>query len=445
MLIPFILYSTFGLISTICMFYSPSLCFKPKKILPIFFIIPPVYLITNLVIFYLNGSMPNYLPVAFISPALFLLLTILCLEGPVWKKTLFCVIEFTNFWLSELISLILCADFFNEDNYNFELMWPVAAIECFIILSLTALTIYIFRRFIHKVANERIGIFIVFPICQSFFIIGIAFGLLQYFKIINQYNAKTTVDYSGVVFVIFTLLAVLISVIADILLYRVIIDNAKNKELQDNLRLAEYRNRIEYDYYSQMKKNNEETRKIRHDFYNIITAMENGSIKVSEGLTDELMTELSRTESAPFCNNEIVNLIMQNKKKMCDEKNIELTAELFLPNDINIKMLDLVRVFTNILDNAIEANEKLGKDTKRYIKLSSKTEGNYLYIKAENPSVVTDNSGEFRTNKKKKKLHGYGLIILNDIAKSYDGTFSVENQDNIFTALLALRTDKEEQ
>ena len=108
-------------------------------------------------------------------------------------------------------------------------------------------------------------------------------------------------------------------------------------------------------------------------------------------------------------------------------------------------MLDLVRVFTNILDNAIEANEKLGKDTKRYIKLSSKAEGNYLYIKAENPSVVTDNSGEFRTNKKKKKLHGYGLIILNDIAKSYDGTFSVENQDNIFTALLALRTDKEEQ
>ena len=50
-------------------------------------------------------------------------------------------------------------------------------------------------------------------------------------------------------------------------------------------------------------------------------------------------------------------------------------------------------------------------------------------------------SSTIRNMKQQKNLHGFGMIILDDIAKKYDGKLLSENDKENFTTLISLKID----
>ena len=310
------------------------------------------------------------------------------------------------------------------------------------LLILYPLFIHFFKKFTKRDTIQHFGTFILFPISQIMLIIVATYILGIRIDDTYGINSLNKMKTEFAIIVIFAIICIVISVIADIILYRVQKENSTNDKLKENLELADYRNKLELQYYQQMQDNIEETRKIRHDFYNILSTM-NDANKISGELKDEIETALINSSTASVCENNIVNLIILNKNKICLENGIELDADLDISEDISLSKLDLLRVFSNILDNAIEANLKSDNSKKRFINLSAKIRDNYLLISAKNPlsSEVIKHNKKYETTKKQKNSHGFGMIILDDIAKKYDGELIVENDKNNFTTLISLKIE----
>ena len=85
---------------------------------------------------------------------------------------------------------------------------------------------------------------------------------------------------------------------------------------------------------------------------------------------------------------------------------------------------EIISLFGNLLDNALEACEKIN-DKKRWIKIKIKKKNLLLYIEIANAleEMPKQIQKEFVSNKKDNGLHGYGMKNIQDIVKKYDGIF----------------------
>lgn len=85
---------------------------------------------------------------------------------------------------------------------------------------------------------------------------------------------------------------------------------------------------------------------------------------------------------------------------------------------------EIISLFGNLLDNALEACEKIN-DKERWIKIKIKKKNLLLYIEIANAleEMPKQIQKEFVSNKKDNGLHGYGMKNIQDIVKKYDGIF----------------------
>ena len=106
----------------------------------------------------------------------------------------------------------------------------------------------------------------------------------------------------------------------------------------------------------------------------------------------------------------------------------------------NWKPMDICTVFANLLDNAIEANEKVDPD-KRFVSLTITQQEMWLSITITNAAVETVklDGKTIHTTKEQKELHGFGLSSVNEIAAKYQGNCTFRSTDHDFTAYLILQ------
>ena len=108
--------------------------------------------------------------------------------------------------------------------------------------------------------------------------------------------------------------------------------------------------------------------------------------------------------------------------------------------------LDLCSLFCNLIDNAIEASEKITDgDTERFIKISADCRSGFLILRVENTAqqVPEFKNGVCRTSKSTdKELHGLGLKLVRQIVEEYDGRMGDKDcRPYIFTVTACIRTD----
>jgi sensor histidine kinase YesM len=143
-----------------------------------------------------------------------------------------------------------------------------------------------------------------------------------------------------------------------------------------------------------------------------------------------------------FCENGALNAILSSKYALAKEKGIDLQI-LFDDSVIGeISTFDLCSVISNLLDNAIEASEKLNSGVKKQIKISSATKANCFIIKQVNPSA--EPRKDLKTTKDNPIDHGIGLKIIKDTAKKYSGSalFEFDSDEGVFTSTVIMNTSK---
>ncbi len=277
------------------------------------------------------------------------------------------------------------------------------------------------------------------------------FSLVQ-MLLINQFNLDFSTsnllssifgNYDNLVSITL-LISSMFNSIADIALFVTMIHSSQNEKLREELRMQEYQNSVNLEYYKNVEQNSVEARKIRHDLANMVQTayeiMENGTESDKESakkMFAQLKTEVSDIKIERFCQNTLVNAIASNKAAECRKNDIDFDFDLRVPEDLGIEEVDICKAYVNIFDNAINAAKAI--DGKRYVKIKSFTDESdrMLYITGEN-NVAPDYE-----DKKKSRTgeHGYGLRILRDTAEKYGGRLVTSDKGNTFTVVMTMKAE----
>lgn len=275
------------------------------------------------------------------------------------------------------------------------------------------------------------------------------FSLVQ-MLLINQFNLDFSTsnllssifgNYDNLVSITL-LISSMFNSIADIALFVTMIHSSQNEKLREELRMQEYQNSVNLEYYKNVEKNSVEARKIRHDLANMVQTayeiMENGTDSDKESakkMFAQLKAEVSDIKIERFCENPLVNAIASNKAAECRKNNIEFDFDLRVPETVGIEEVDICKAYVNIFDNAINAAKAI--DGKRYVKIKSFTseDDGMLYISEEN-----DVAPDYEDKKKARTgEHGYGLKILRDTAEKYGGRLVTDDKGDTFTVVMTMR------
>lgn len=177
----------------------------------------------------------------------------------------------------------------------------------------------------------------------------------------------------------------------------------------------------------------------RHDYRNHIQNMKNrldGDQGELEQYLDELADDLTQTDTSIQTGNVMADAVLNSKLSVAEQKSIQLNVKAHIPKGIEMTDVEMCSVLGNLLDNAIEACEKLPCD-KRFLRVYiDKFKGQfYLSVQNSSPSIQRD-KGIFRTTK--ADTHGFGLFRIDRIAKKYGGYVNRQYEEGVFATELLL-------
>ncbi len=188
-----------------------------------------------------------------------------------------------------------------------------------------------------------------------------------------------------------------------------------------------------------------ELRKIQHDIDNQYAYMQ---VMLDQGDYTGLgsyFEELTSTFADPLvpildCGNHTMNLIFHIESTKARKAGIPMELKAAIPHELPFSQLDLVKLYTNILDNAIEACEA-EKIPDSVIHVEMKVAGGYLFTRIQNPTTKTQaflDAGA-RTTKVDSRIHGKGMTIARSILRKYDSSIRYRITQGEFVVEFMLR------
>lgn len=187
-------------------------------------------------------------------------------------------------------------------------------------------------------------------------------------------------------------------------------------------------------HYNSYKKYTESFRVLKHDYKNVLTSvkyyvenMENSkAVRLLEEIDDVMLKSVVVHKN--YSNNFLVDAILQDAANVCEENEITFHAEAYIPEDINLSDIDIVRVFSNLITNSLEAASIVPESSDRYIEIKSFTNHNWVTTIITNSFIGELNTQEnkFKTTKEDKYIHGFGLGIVTDIIEGLGGVIQID-------------------
>ncbi len=133
---------------------------------------------------------------------------------------------------------------------------------------------------------------------------------------------------------------------------------------------------------------------------------------------DTMSVKLLRSKYRDLTNHKLLNLILNMKFHEAEAAGISVEYEFDDMSELQLKPMEICALFTNLLDNAIEANEKLAEGMPRYLHVSCIRKNNMLLLNLSNPVgedvKVVDGELPF-TTKEDKQFHGFGMRSVRQI------------------------------
>ena len=217
---------------------------------------------------------------------------------------------------------------------------------------------------------------------------------------------------------------------------------------KENVILQRY-NEQQKSYYELVLKNEEDTRRFRHDVLNHIMCLEDylnsGDVEQCKKYLATMTEEINVNRKQLFhTGNRIADVmltnILSNKK---EDVKVSVTGNL--KENLSIEDYDLVVVISNILKNAVEAVNNQSDISDKFINVNFIVGKKYLRIEEHNSidDSQVKSAQKLETTKSDKKSHGIGTKNIKRIADKYDGVFKTEVNDSEFAIIVELSLKKQ--
>ena len=232
-----------------------------------------------------------------------------------------------------------------------------------------------------------------------------------------------------------TLIIVVISTV--MLIIKVIVITEKKNLLEDINLLLEDQMKQATDYYNELIEKDNQAKKFRHDIKNLLIVLHaminEGENEKASSYIEELQEICSQLKPKFDTGNFMADAILSAKDTRAAQYNTNIVFEGFIPAE-KVKDVDMVVVLSNVLDNAIEACEKL--EGEKTIHINSILKKKMWVLCTDNPSrdVRIINSKHIQTTKEEKSIHGFGLQNIEKVAEKYNGNMQIHFDKGCFSS-----------
>ena len=178
----------------------------------------------------------------------------------------------------------------------------------------------------------------------------------------------------------------------------------------------------------------------RHDLRHHLNVIQAMAYKDNRELQEYLQTLMDNIPTAGkrFCENQAVNAILAHYSILCSQKGIELIMNLTVPeNPPHISSSDLSVIFGNLLENAVEACDRMDSGRK-FIRLGSRVQHSLLTVTMDNSFNGKAQQVGDRFRSSKRDSLGIGLASVTAMAKKAGGNAEFKPDGTVFLSSVYL-------
>lgn len=204
-------------------------------------------------------------------------------------------------------------------------------------------------------------------------------------------------------------------------------------------RASAFQNDLVLRHYSEVKNMYNDMRGWRHDYRNHIqTLLGYGTMDRIQAYLHKLDTDLTNVDTLISTGNITLDAILNSKLSLAASKDIQVNAKATVPENLSISDIDLCVVVGNLLDNAIEACEKIRDNEARSIRVYIDVRRGHLYISVMNSTSgrVLKIDGVFKTIK--TGFHGFGIKRIDKVVDRHGGYIHRAGEEGAFTTEITL-------
>ena len=196
---------------------------------------------------------------------------------------------------------------------------------------------------------------------------------------------------------------------------------------------------LQYEYYLTQTEKYNATVQILHDVNKHIKAIEelylSNQGKMATEYTRKINETLKPLIPVRYTGNPILDILLTDKSAIMKEKDIKFSVKIDNVDLKHIESIDVTTIFGNLLDNSIEAAERVGGSRRIFIKISSyhqmisvTIENSSNYVKWKNGMPISE----------KGKDRGIGILNVQRSIEKYDGDIKFKWEENKFIVQLFL-------
>lgn len=320
-----------------------------------------------------------------------------------------------------VISSLFKIIFYNYNKNSYLFLIDVIIIQCILICIYKILITYLKDLGSSCLHKKQILFLFTFPIINiaTLYLISI---------IANSYWNKEKIE------IVILLMGIITTILNLITIY--FFDYvSRTNTLENNLDLIKQKTSLQYDYYKDLEIEYDNMQYIIHDIkhhINVINKLYATDPKAGANYSKKVNDTLEYYTPKFKCKNSILNIIVNEKIKTCEEKNITFHYSIENTDIHFMDDIDITSLFANLLDNAIEACKKMQQKNKcvdlRVYKFNKMLVINVINTMEKRPLKVND---EFISSKPDHKAIGLKNVKL--IVEKYDGDINIETEQCKFS------------
>ncbi len=180
-----------------------------------------------------------------------------------------------------------------------------------------------------------------------------------------------------------------------------------------------------------------------HDLKNYVIQAKSLMRDDEDGL-DEIVNAIDLYENSVNTGNKVLDAVLTEKKLICEHNGINFTIMVDGEKLSFMKSGDIISLFANALDNAIEHECIIQEVSKRCIALNVQRKGNFLTIHVENycTEFPVLKEGIPTTIKEDSTIHGFGVKSMQYIVNKYNGNMQIGKGKDLFIVNIILPIQK---
>ena len=195
------------------------------------------------------------------------------------------------------------------------------------------------------------------------------------------------------------------------------------------------------EYYIEQNTKEKDLRRFKHDSNNLMIILKalisDGNYEKALRYMNHVQLIWDKTNNNFNTGNFICDALLASKSRDASSCDTQIIVDGTIPSNL-IDDVDLCILFSNLLDNAIEACAHISGSKTIHINFKNHNETWILTIDNPVEKNVDIINNTIPTSKEEKDQHGLGLQNINQIVKKYNGTINMTCKNLIFTSTIML-------